>query len=135
MWYTSQKRFTATVFSERRPTVILAIPDKPLAGLYAKNLETDYNVVLSSPDLVSEHIRSHQPQAAILYVEPQTGDVEFIQRLRLVYPDLPVVTVGYLVSDEIIDALMFAGVVGHINRALSRIQDLRLIIKQTLTKA
>jgi DNA-binding NtrC family response regulator len=63
----------------------------------------------------------------------ETGSKTFyLQGIKQSFPSLTVVTVGYNLDPEALKNLMNCGVSGHINRQLSRPQDLVTVVKMLL---
>jgi hypothetical protein len=137
MPYLFKQQFTITDLLPRTVpalSVVIAEPEiylAKLAGKYllAAGLEVNY---CPSPVLLMEFLRRTCPAALLInprgYLEIKHA-AKGISDIRDNFPGLAVVTIAHNLEAEELGQLMSAGVASHINRQLSRPQDVADIIK------
>jgi DNA-binding NtrC family response regulator len=88
-----------------------------------------------SVDAAHSYIKIYQPELLILGVEQLRSfqpTLSFLYQVRLFYPSLPVVSVGFDTDHQFLRQAMSAGVCSHIDRRHTRPQDVVLIVKSLL---
>ena len=124
---------------QRRQTVLLVEPED-----YLRNL---YSLYLSRQSFAVEHcLNSDELEASINFLLPNVlvfstsyfdkpiVAVRFLSRIRQQFPSLPVVAITFNSSHDHLKQLVSAGVTSHIDRRLTRPEDLATIIKTLLFK-
>ena len=111
--------------------------DYYLAGLYKQYLESNNFLVkfcLQAGDLY-EFVFKFSPHVIVMNSDMFGKPKELVQSIKKIiadYPKLHIVTVGYNTMQDQLKDLMSAGIAGHMNRKLSRPQDLVVVIKSLL---
>lgn len=113
-----------------RPMVLICEPDDCLAALYGHYLSAHNFDVKHCPHLgeLRSAWQSTNPRLLLVNAEA-AGSTNFSKE----FPGLSVVTVGYNLTANRVKALLNAGVSGHIDRRLSRPEDVAVIIKTLLS--
>lgn len=116
--------------------VLIHEPEEYLAALYGHYLRQHNFDVKHCPDLekISKVINIFKPDVLVFCADAPHlagGLWNLLPRLSQDFPQLRLVSTG-LDSSSRVKELMAAGVLGHINRKLSRPQDLAVIIKSIL---
>lgn len=110
--------------------VLLYEPDSDLGQLYVYYLQANDFEVWHHQDFSSirQAISSFQPQLLLLSSDGQFSVAGF-QSVLSQFPGLKAVSFGYNLKHEAISQLMRAGILSHINRRLTRPNDLAVIVK------
>ncbi len=117
--------------------VLVAETEEYLNEIYSNHLKNhNYNVVkCTTVDAVTDAAKTHNPHLLLL----STGFLPdlyrlfyFLGSLRRNFPQLRVLTNGDSLDAEIVKQLMYVGVSCHIERKLTRPQDIVLIAKSIL---
>jgi DNA-binding NtrC family response regulator len=117
-----------------KPHRILVIsPDEALRQIYQRHLEADQFVVRSSHFedwlKIAEDLITFDLLILDIVNERLTEQQKWLSELRGNYPSVKIITVGMGLSETDLTTLMSAGIVGHIDKKLTRPQDLVLLIK------
>jgi hypothetical protein len=123
----------------RQKRVLVHEPEEYLSALYGHYLREHNFDVKHCPDLgkISHLIASFRPDV-LVFCSDATHSLssreikKLLSGFSLELPDLRLVATGLNSSGELLRELMSAGVLGHINRKLSRPQDLVVVIKSIL---
>ena len=120
-----------------RKRILIYEPEEYLGTLYSHYLRTHNFDIKHCPDLkrLREYIITFEPDLLIFSLGLGDGfPKDFLTPNRLIkeFPNLKIISTGYNLSSQKIGELMATGVVSHINRRLSRPQDLALIVKTIL---
>jgi DNA-binding NtrC family response regulator len=123
-----------SVLSKR---ILIYEPEDYLAALYAHYLRQHNFDIKHCPDLrqVSEMIVSFQPHLLIFCADGREAAFKapgLILALSRRFPDLGMITTARDLNHQGIKDLMDAGVLGHLNRRLSRPQDIPILVKTIL---
>ena len=118
--------------------ILIHEPEEYLSALYAHYLRAHNFDVKHCPnwDKISAMVKSFRPQVFIFSADalvPHTNVKIWGLLSGLVsdFPNLKLISTG-LGNSSPLKELMAAGVLGHINRKLSRPQDLAIIVKSIL---
>ena len=139
MSYITKQKFSLNDLLPPRDHKIVGIveAEEYLAKLYQQYLSRHaYGVhICSAVHLVGEFVYTTSPD--LLVINPDIFQkldtlVGVIEDLIEAYPKLLIVTIGYNSEHEQLRQLMSAGIVSHLNRKLSRPQDLVIIVKSLL---
>jgi hypothetical protein len=109
-------------------------PEEYLAALYGYYLREHNFDIKHCPDIdkLRSLIISFQPELLVLNADVP-GKVSVIPAgLINEFPDLKVISTGYNLNGQGIGELMANGVICHINRRLSRPQDLVILVETIL---
>ncbi len=123
---------------ERQPKKVLIFePRYYFAVLYRHYLQmNDFEVnYCGDADLLDSHLELFSPHVLIFSVEDcdrNPGKTRYLRQLSQTFPGLWVVTIGNNLQQDTVGQLMAAGVCGHINRVLTRPQDLVTVVKSLL---
>ena len=117
--------------------ILIYEPEDYLAALYAHYLRQHNFDIKHCPNLsqVSEMIASFQPHLLIFCADGREAAFKasgLISTLSRRFPDLGLITTARDLSRQGIKDLMDAGVLGHLNRGLSRPQDIPVLVKTIL---
>jgi DNA-binding NarL/FixJ family response regulator len=116
--------------------ILLAEPELESRALYYKHLSSDPEVTVSiceEPSKLLELLSSLEPDLLIINPgENPARSLVFLQSIKKVQPSLRIITVGYGTPDNYLDRFMQLGVSYHINRHLSRPQDILAAAQQVL---
>jgi DNA-binding NtrC family response regulator len=126
---------TGEEFSPKR--VLIFEPEEYLAGIYSDYLTAQNFQVQQRQDLYELHevLIKFVPHVLIFNAEflpNHSKNQAWLLSVKKAYPQLHLVTTGYNLNSESVGQLMTAGVSSHINRRLSRPQDLAIIVKSIL---
>jgi hypothetical protein len=120
---------------ERQPKrIVLYEPEQYLAALYKHYLTAHNFDVKHCPELslIKQLMSSFAPQVLVYNIEDSLKNAEpqlnRLIKLKKDFPETFVVTLGFNTSSEMLKLLLQAGVTSHINRKLSRPNDLVYII-------
>lgn len=123
---------------QSRPKRILIYePESDLAALYAYYLR-EHNFEIKhcfNTDAIRQHVVSFQPHLLIFSADGPELSLKIkpiAATLIKEFPGLNLVSTGYSVSGRRIGELMSIGVISHINRRLSRPQDVVDVVKMVL---
>jgi DNA-binding NtrC family response regulator len=121
---------------ESQPKRILIYePESYLAALYCHYLNKHNFDIKHCSNLaeVGRSIKDFQPHLLIFSADGDSfKSPGMISSLSRAFPGLQLLTTGYNLSSQSIKTLMDAGVLGHLNRRLSRPQDIVEIVKTLL---
>ncbi len=115
--------------------VLLVDPEPENRSFYGQQLEGMGMKVLVLDSLAQmiAAARTHSPDVVIVNPSPDyNAGSKHIQSLRQQFPVLPVISMTTTIPDEVIDAMMKAGVSLHINRGLTQPRDLLLALEQVI---
>ncbi len=122
-------------FENQNKIIVLAEPEPETRGLYHKHLASPNIVIQLCEDLekLPGVLELYQPDLLIVNpgANPASGLV-FLKNLRKFQPNLSIITIGYGTPDEYLDRFMELGVSCHINRYLTRPQDVTVAVTQVL---
>jgi hypothetical protein len=117
--------------------VLIYEPEKDLAALYAYYLSEQNFEIKHCLDFeaIRQSVINFQPNLLIF----STDSPDNLPKIRLFpvalikeFPSLRVISTGYNLSGQGIGELMAIGVISHINRRLSRPQDLAILVTTLL---
>lgn len=117
-------------------TILLAEPEAESRALYRKHLSASPGITVTiCVDLTQllDDLTSLKPD--LLIVNPGKNparSVVFLQRIKKLQPALRIITIGYGTPDDYLDRYMQLGVSYHINRHLTRPQDVAVAAQQVL---
>ena len=117
--------------------ILIYEPEDYLAALYAHYLRLHNFDIKDCPNLgeINEIIMSFKPHLLIFCADGVRESSQFpgmILSLSRRFPDLHFLATGYNLSHQGIKELMSAGVESHLNRRLSRPQDITVLVKTIL---
>ena len=120
-------------------SIALVEPEEYLANLYRRYLTLQGYAVThyQGPRHVPHVFLTAMPDVLILnseVFEKVGAAVEKISDVLQLYPHLLVVTIGYNTQADDLQKLMSAGIASHINRKLSKPQDLVDVVRAVLHK-
>ncbi len=115
--------------------ILLAEPEAESRALYTKHLASANMLVEICEDLsqLIDKLASFEPD--LLIVNPGTNPAHslvFLQQVKKNQPTLSIITIGYGTPEEYLDRFMELGVSCHINRNLTRPQDVVVAAQQVL---
>ncbi len=118
--------------------IVIAEPDECRKSLYARHLgEGDYQVVVCGQlENLPEMLRENKPHLLVLSSEFPgylNRIVSYLRKIKSVFPDLHIITIGFDLHADVIKQFMQHGVVSHIDRKFSRPHDLTHIVKIILS--
>lgn len=122
---------------DRRNLIGIVEQEDYLAKLYEKYLQQQQFTVYHCPQPqdVEDFLAFLSPQVLLLNPEsygPTKLAAKVVKRVIGSFPELLVVTVSYDTAPEDLKLLMGAGIVSHINRKLSKPQDVAEVIRSVL---
>ncbi len=134
MKYVFKQRIVTVSRINQPGGLVLVVAHEPqLFALYVRHLEPEFKVFGSSdPQLLVTDIRRHVPDIVLLNIDAPTLGVPAVQKVTRMFPLLKVVTTSLSADEAIMREVMNAGVSGHINRTLTRPQDVVVMVKQAL---
>lgn len=115
--------------------VLIYEPQEYLAALYSHYLRLHNFDIKHCPEFgkLKTMITDFCPELLIFNVEAETKSKENPSfNFKRHFPGLLVVTIGYNLGSESLKSLMNAGVSSHINRKLSRPQDVAVVVNTLL---
>ncbi len=118
--------------------ILLHEPEEYLAGLYRHHL-TKHNFQVEhcpSVNLLNAHILNFKPTLLVFSVDESDNvktSANWLLHIKKQNPEIFIITTGLNTNSEILKTLLNVGVSSHINRRLSRPQDL-VILAQTILK-
>ena len=117
--------------------VLIFEPEEYLSGIYAYHLSNQDFEVVERRDLyeTASALSLYKPHLLVFNAEFLGGTKKnktWLLSVKKDYPQLHVVTTGYNLSSEGVGELMAAGISSHLNRRLTRPQDLAVIVKSIL---
>jgi DNA-binding NtrC family response regulator len=120
-------------------TVAILEPESYLAKLYEKYLVAHGFTVnhCLEPESLDNFLVQSFPD--VLLFNPESYGktkyaIEIIERMVSNFPKLLVVTIGYNIEPEDLKKFMSAGITSHINRKLSKPQDVVEVVRMILHK-
>ena len=115
-----------------RKKVLIYEPEEYLSALYAHYLQKHNFDVKHCPDLANlrEAIVNFEPHIFVFCSDAPI--FKLLPQLNSCLPGMHLVSTGLNCSHERLNELMSAGVLNHLNRRLSRPQDLVVIINSIL---
>ena len=123
------------IFTRTKKTILLAEPEPEARALYHKYLTSPNVTVSVCGDLskLLEHLTLLEPD--LLIINPGKNpahSLAFLQSIKQAQPVLRIITIGYGTPDSYLDRFMQLGVSYHINRHLTRPQDIAVAAQQVL---
>ena len=123
------------IFSRTNKTILLAEPEPEARAVYRKHLAGPDVTVRICDDLskLLEHLALLEPD--LLIINPGKNparSLAFLQSIKNTQPALRIITLGYGTPDDYLDRFMQIGVSYHINRHLTRPQDVAIAAQQVL---
>ena len=113
--------------------VLLVIDEITLQDIYVRHLEAQQFLVTTAKFADFFAIAEAVKSADMLILDFNkfifNQRLEFLKSLVKSFPHLPVITIGFSLEEEMLSSLMALGIVGHLDRKLSRPQDLLALIK------
>ena len=112
--------------------ILLAEPEEYLLQLYSRYLDLHNFEVhhCQDPLLLQNALPKYNPHLLILNIDASSARAT-LRSVRSSWPHLPIVTIGYNVEPATLRNLMTMGISSHIDRRMTRPQDL-VIIAQTI---
>ena len=123
--------------SEMQQKILILESEPYLAALYARYLSI-HNFLVEAcrqSEQLLESVALEQPHLLIVGIASvgnQRRLLELLRSLKLQHPALPIITIGYNLEPAALKQLISGGVAGHLDRRLSRPQDLVLVVKTVL---
>lgn len=123
---------------ELRPKSILLLePDQYLRSLYSLYLKRhDFGVeIVLKAESLSSAIAFLNPHALVFsthYYPKAENSAKTLLSIRTQFPRLPIVTIGLVHDHEQLKKFIAAGITSHIDRKLTRPQDLAVVIRTLL---
>ncbi len=117
--------------------VLIHEPEDYLSAIYGNYLIMHEFEVKHCPNLleVKNSARDFSPAVLVFNLDsaqPPQAKLSWLGCFKKEFPHVWVVTTGYSLETDILKRLMHLGVISHLNRQLSRPQDLATIIKSIL---
>jgi len=117
--------------------ILVAEEEEYLLALYAYHLICeDFHVKpCRSVDALHGHAEVFKPHLLILndaFLGSKISIINLVKKLRVTNPELYVVTIGHGTQGNDLSQLMAAGINGHIDRKLSKPQDVAALAKTLL---
>lgn len=117
--------------------VLIYEPEQYLAALYGHYLSAHNFDVKHCPNLSDLKIFAQMRRPDILIFSAEGGGafpekIAWLSDFKKNFPDVPVVTTGFKAETEALKQFMAIGISGHINRRLTKPQDLVVIVKSIL---
>jgi len=115
--------------------ILIYEPESYLAALYRHYLsEHNFDIKhCSNLAEVGKIIKDFQPHLLIFSADGDSFKYPgIISSLSRAFPGLQLLTTGYNLNSQSIKTLMDAGVLGHLNRKLSRPRDIPVLVKTIL---
>lgn len=115
--------------------ILLAEPEAESRALYHKHLLSPGITVQICADLsqLLENLTTLEPDLLIINPGPNPArSLVFLQNIKKTQPALRIITIGYGTPDDYLDRFMQLGVSYHINRHLTRPQDVAVAAQQVL---
>ena len=117
--------------------IVLHEPEEYLSALYAHYLrEHNFEVKnCSSLDQLRDSVEDFAPKILIFSVESPTNlnfKANWLLNFKNNFPQITIITTGFNTSSDILKLLLQAGISSHMNRKLTRPQDLAIIAKHLL---
>jgi len=137
MFYFQKQKFNIQeLFDAAVQGHIVAVvePERYLAKLYEKYLQACNLTVLhiQPGELVAVFVQRVRPKIVLLSCDDKAAH-GYIEVLRRQNPHMILVTIAHNSDQEDIQRFMSQGVTSHINRTLSRPQDVAVIIRGLVT--
>jgi hypothetical protein len=122
---------------QRPKRIIIYEPEEYLSALYSHYLKEHNFDVKHCPDLklLKTLMAAFMPQMLVYSIEGaenQEAKLSRLFQLKKEFPNTLVITTGFNADSEILKLLLKGGIASHINRKLSRPQDLGIIVKSIL---
>ncbi len=116
-----------------RKKILIYEPEPYLSALYAHYLRVHNFDVKHCPslDVLRDEAEIILPDVLVFSAEHDKA-IAWLLNFTKSFPNILVVTTGFKADSEVLKQFMSAGVSGHINRRLTRPQDLGVIIKSLL---
>lgn len=116
-----------------RKKILIHEPENYLSQIYVSYFRQQNFDVRRCPDLkhLSDHAKSFSPDLLVCSLEAG-GSGEWLINFKQFFRAVSVVTIGFDTGSDTLKKLMAAGCSGHLNRRLSRPQDLVDIVKTIL---
>ncbi len=122
--------------AHRPKRVLIQEPEEYLAALYQHYLLEHNFDVKHCPDLhnISKFIiEGFYPDVLVFCADANFEGVrQFLSQFSYRFPGVLLIATGISSDSELVRELMSAGVTGHINRKLTRPQDLAIVIKSMI---
>jgi DNA-binding NtrC family response regulator len=117
------------------PIVLLAESEPEALALYARHLaraDLQVNVCMELA-LLLRQVQDSRPGLLIINPTPDiTAAIALLRQIAAAQPGIPVITIGAAIPDAYLDQLMASGVALHLNRSLTRPQDIAVAARQLL---
>lgn len=118
--------------------ILLYEPEDFLAGLYLKHLIGGDFEVKHSPvlELLYGHIKEFNPKVIIFNLDTSIDintKINWLKNFKKESPEVYIITTGFNTTSEILRIILGLGISSHINRRLSRPQDI-VVLAKTLLK-
>ncbi len=120
---------------ELRYKVLIYEPESYLSALYAHYLSVHNLDIKHCPNLlnIKEAIAVFAPDLLVFsYDDDIPKQAKVLNHLLACFPNLKVVSIGSDIHNDCLKELMSLGIVSHINRKLTRPQDVVEVIKTLL---
>lgn len=118
-----------------KKTILLAEPEQEARVLYYRHLSNSDASVILCTDLSTllEDLTMLKPDLLVINPgENPANSLAFLRNIKKTQPNLRIITIGYGTPDEYLDRFMQLGVSYHINRHLTRPQDVAVAAQQVL---
>jgi len=142
MDYFFKQKFNITELADRpAPSlkIIIMETEEYLVALYTRYLQAHDFVALHCKEAggLKDLIVYHQPDLLIIgsgAVLDPAFLLELLFDIKRIFSTLPVITIGNNISPQMLKQLMSAGISGHIDRRLSKPEDVVAVVKTILQK-
>jgi hypothetical protein len=126
MQYIFKKSYRLAFPAGSEPSLLLAEPEAEARALYARHLAGLSSQLVLCGDLeeVALLVRESKPDLVIISASGDFGRlVRCLERAKASHPPVSIITLGHGIPVEALDQLMGLGVSVHINRGITRPQD------------
>jgi len=123
--------------NQRLHTVLLFEPEEDLRNIYSLYfVRHNFKVhICPRPEDIRTHIDAAYPHVIVLstqYYSEHAKTLKLLREVRAYIPHAPLITIGLNNSHEELKSFVTAGITGHVDRRLTRPQDLVLIVNTFL---
>ena len=115
--------------------ILIHEPEEYLAALYQHYLQVHNFDIKHCPVLESLEVsaKNFAPDVLIFNIgENHNSKAEWLLKFKKDFPEAGVITTGFNTNSEILKLLLSAGISSHINRKLTRPQDIAVVVKSML---
>lgn len=125
--------------SNRAKKVLLAMSEENLREIYERHLKIHGFKTIGCHFANHAQVALALPDCDLLVIDFNAAQesqdkMEFLKIINRNFPKIPVVTVGNALGNVLLEKLMALGIVGHLDRRLTRPADLAAIIKTFMSQ-